>query len=259
MPAKGLRDNMKQKKERVIGVIPSRYKSSRLPGKPLKDIAGMPMVVHVLKRAQLSVVLDEIIVATDDQRIFDVVEPFGGTAMLTSPAHDNGIVRAHEVSEKVPCDTVVIINGDEALLNPDHIDAGVAALKKSGAPVSLLYNDYYKTNLPSDFKVVVNNKNEIMYITRSDIPSDARSPVKKMYKAYHIMTFTKKFLDLYVTLEQTPLDKIEYHEIIRVLEHGYKIQGKKVESSAISVDTADDLDYVRNVMGSDSIYKKYRV
>ena len=97
-----------------------------------------------------------------------------------------------------------------------------------------------------------------MYITRSDIPSDTRSPLEKMFKAYHIMTFSKNFLDLYVTLEQTPLDKIESHEIIRVLEHGYKIQGEKVESSAISVDTAEDLEYVRNLMNNDKIYKKYR-
>ena len=82
-----------------------------------------------------------------------------------------------------------------------------------------------------------------MYITRSDIPSDSRATVKKMYKAYHVMTFAKDFLDLYVTLDQTPLDKI---------------QGEKVESNAISVDTAEDLEYVRSVMDSDSIYEKYR-
>ena len=249
---------MAKKNNRIIGVIPSRYSSTRLPGKPLKDISGMPMIVHVLKRAQLSHVLDEVLVATDDQRICDVVEQYGGTAMQTSKEHDNGIVRAHEVSEKIPCDIVVIINGDEALLNPNQIDAGVAALKKSDAPVSLLFNDYHKKNSPSDFKVVVNTKKEIMYITRSDIPSDARTSVKKVYKAYHVMTFTKRFLDLYVTLDQTPLDKIEKHEIIRVLEHGYKIQGVKVESDAISVDTAEDLEYVRNLMNNDKIYKKYR-
>ena len=249
---------MEKKNNRTIGVIPSRYNSTRLPGKPLKDISGMPMIVHVLKRAQLSSALDEVLVATDDQRILDVVEQNGGTAILTSQEHDNGIVRAHEVSEKIPCDIVAIINGDEALLNPDQIDAGTTALKNSEAPVSLLYNDYYKKNSSSDFKVVVNNQNEIMYITRSDIPSDSRTTVEKMYKAYHVMTFTKDFLDLYVTLDQTPLDKIEAHEIIRVLEHGYKIQGEKVESNAISVDTAEDLEYVRSVMDSDSIYEKYR-
>ena len=248
---------MTKKRGRIIGVIPSRYNSTRLPGKPLKDIAGMPMIIHVLKRAQLSAILDEVIVATDDQRIFDKVEQYGGTAMLTSKQHDNGIVRAHEVSENIQSDIVVIINGDEALLNPVQVDAGITALKNSDAPVSLLFNDYHKKNSPSDFKVVINKKKEIMYITRSDIPSDARTSVEKVYKAYHVMTFTKKFLDLYVTLEQTPLDKIESHEIIRVLEHGYKIQGEKVESSAISVDTAEDLEYVRNLMNNDKIYKKY--
>jgi 3-deoxy-manno-octulosonate cytidylyltransferase (CMP-KDO synthetase) len=247
----------KYTKQKIIGVIPSRYASTRLPGKPLKDIAGLPMVVHVLKRAQMSKVLDEVVVATDDQRIFDTVQNHGGKAIMTNKAHNNGSERMFEVSQNIKGDIFVVINGDEALLNPEHIDIGVKALLSSNAQVSLLYNKFYKFNSTSDFKVVINNNKEVMYISRNDIPSDARMNVDYLYKAYHIMSFTKEFLDVYITLEQTRLDKIESHELLRVLENGYKIQGEEVESSAISVDTPEDLEYVRSVMLDDKIFKQY--
>ena len=87
--------------QRVIGVIPARYSSTRLPGKPLKDIAGLPMVIHVLKRAQMSTVLDEVIVATDDERILEVVEAHGGKAIMTSASHDSGTERMYEISKSI--------------------------------------------------------------------------------------------------------------------------------------------------------------
>lgn len=244
-------------KQKIIGVIPSRYASTRLPGKPLVDILGLPMIIHVLKRVQMSTVLDEIIVATDDKRIFDTVQQYGGKAMMTDLSHNNGSERMYEVSQKVSGDIFVLINGDEALMRPEHIDAGVKGLLASNAPVSLLYNNFQKRNSPADFKVVLNNFKEIMYISRNDIPSDARMDVEYMKKAYHIMSFTKEFLEVYNTLKQTPLDRIESHELLRVLEYGYKIQGIEVKSSAISVDTTDDLEYVRSVMSNDEIFKLY--
>ena len=244
-------------KQKIIGVIPSRYSSTRLPGKPLKEIAGLPMVIHVLRRAQMSEILDEVIVATDDQRICDVVEAHGGKAMMTDAAHNNGSERMYEVSQRISGDVFVVINGDEALLNPKHIDEGVKGLLTSNAPVSLLYNRFEKKNSPADFKVVLNNRKEVMYISRNDIPSDARMDVPFMYKAYHVMCFTNEFLEIYATLEQTRLDRYESHELLRVLENGYKIQGVEVESSAISVDTPEDLDYVRSVMHDDPVFKIY--
>lgn len=247
----------KHAKQKVIGVIPSRFASTRLPGKPLKDIAGLPMVIHVLKRAQMSALLDEVIVATDDQRIFDLVESYGGKAMLTDLAHNNGSERMYEVSRQISGDIFVVINGDEALLQPEHIDAGVRGLIESETPVSLLYNTYQKKHSPSDFKVVLNRFGEIMYISRSDIPSDSRSDVPCLYKAYHIMSYTSDFLETYMGLEQTPLDRHESHELLRVLENGYKIKAVEVDSSAISVDTQEDLEYVRSLMYSDPIFKLY--
>lgn len=245
-------------KQRVVGVIPARYDSSRLPGKPLKDIAGLPMIVHVLKRAQMSEVLDELIVATDDERIVEVVETHGGKAIMTDTSHDSGTERMHEVSCRVPGDIFVMVAGDEALFKPEHIDIGVRGLISSDAPISILFNRFKKKNSQGDFKFVFNNRKEIMYISRNDIPSETRREVPYMHKGYHIMSFTKGFLDTYMTLEQTPLDRFEMHELLRVLESGYKIQGVEVESSAISVDTPEDLRYVRSVMAYDVIFKEYK-
>lgn len=216
------------------------------------------MVIHVLKRAQLSKVLDEVYVATDDDRIYQEVLKYGGKAIMTDMKHNNGSERMYEVSQKIRGDIYVVINGDEALLKPEHIDEGVNGLMKSDAPVSLLYNDFNKKNSPSDFKLVLNKKEEIMYISRSDIPSDYRMNVDNMYKAYHVMSFKQDFLDTYISLEQTLLDKIESHELLRVLENGYKIQGIKVDSTAISVDTLDDLEFVRNEMENDLIFSAYK-
>jgi len=248
----------KYTKQKVIGVIPSRFSSTRLPGKPLKDIQGISMIVHVLKRALKSKMLDEVYVATDDKKIFDEVEKYGGKAIMTDLSHNNGSERMYEVSQKVFGDVFVVINGDEALLKPEHIDAGVKGLLSSDAPVSLLYNDFSKKNSPSDFKVVLTQKEKVMYISRNDIPSDARMEVPNMFKAYHIMSYTKEFLDIYNTIEQTPLDRIESHELLRVLENGYEIQAIKVDSTAISVDTKDDLEYVREQMKTDALFQEYK-
>ena len=144
------------------------------------------------------------------------------------------------------------------MLNPKHIKDGVDSVLSSHDGVSLLFNDFSKKQSPSDFKVVINKYDEIMYISRNDIPSDARNEVTNMYKAYHIMSFTKEFLNIYEDLSQTPLDFIESHELLRVLENAYRIQGKKVDSTAISVDTPADLEYVIEKMKDDKIYKEYK-
>jgi len=245
-------------KQKIIGIIPARYASSRLPGKPLKDICGLPMIIHVLKRAQMSKILDELYVATDDLRIYNVVEKYGGKAIMTDIKHSNATERVYEISQKIQGDLYIIINGDEPLLTPKHIDILIDKSMQLNANIAMLYNDFYKKNSPSDQKVVVNKKEEIIYISRSDIPYGYKEGVKKMHKAYFIVSFVKDFLDTYMTLENTPLSTTESNEFTKVLEHGYKIQGVKVSSSAISVDTQEDLVFVRKEMANNIIFDKYR-
>ncbi|MFN3917689.1 MAG: 3-deoxy-manno-octulosonate cytidylyltransferase [Flavobacteriales bacterium] len=242
---------------KIVGIIPSRLKSTRVPDKPLVDILGIPMIVHVYKRASLSSILDEVIVATDSKEIQSVVHRYRGKAVLTSDKHLNGTERIAEVAASMEADVFVLINGDEALLNPEHVKDSVDTLLHSDADSSILVLDFYKKNSPGDFKVVLNAQSEVMYISRNDIPSDARNEVKSMLKAYHVLSFRKEFLMKYATMEKSPMEKIEDHEHLRIIENGFKLKAKKVESSSISVDTPDDLAYVRRVMPDDLFYLKY--
>ena len=242
---------------KVIGLIPARLESSRLPNKAILDICGLPMIIHTLKRSELANSLDMVYVATDSSKIARLGEEYGGKAIMTSTKHKTGSDRIAEAAQNLDADIIVNIQGDEALVDPKSIDKGVNALINSDAEVSILLTPYKKKNSPSDIKAVVNVKNEIMYFSRNDIPSEARVKVDQVLKGYHIVSFRKEFLLKYAQMEQTPLEKIEFNEYLRILENGYKIQGVMVESDAISVDTQDDLDFVRRLMEKDELMLNY--
>jgi 3-deoxy-manno-octulosonate cytidylyltransferase (CMP-KDO synthetase) len=243
---------------KVVGMIPVRLESSRLPEKALCDILGLPMVIHTLKRTQMAKTLNEVYVVTDSVVIKALVESHQGKVIMTSKAHQTGSDRLAEAAEHIEADIVINIQGDEALVDPDHIDAGVKGLINSKAEISILLTQFSKKQSYDDIKAVVNLKNEIMYLSRNDIPSDSRSSVKGLLKAYHVVSFRRDFLIKYAKLKQTPLEKIEYNEYLRVLENGYVIQGVLVESNSVSVDTAEDLKYVRKLMSADELFEIYK-
>ena len=243
---------------KIVGMIPVRMESTRLPNKAIKDICGLPMIIHTMKRTMMAKELDEVYVVTDSIEIKELVESHGGNIIMTASSHQTGSDRLAEAASKIEANIIVNVQGDEALVNPMHIDQSIQGLINSDAQVSILLTKFSKKNSQGDIKAVVNLKNEIMYISRNDLPSDARVEVKEMLKAYHVVSFRKDFLIKYANLEQTPLEKIEYNEYLRILENGYKIQGVMVDSDSISVDTKDDLEYVIEVMKNDALYKKYK-
>ena len=243
---------------KIVGMIPVRMESSRLPNKAIKDICGLPMIIHTLKRTLLAKELDEVYVVTDSLEIKELVESYNGNVIMTSSEHQTGSDRIAEAATKIEANIIVNIQGDEALVNPKHIDQSIQGLINSDAQVSLLLTKFSKQNSPGDIKAVVNFKNEIMYISRNDLPSNARVDVSSMLKAYHVVSFRKDFLIKYASLEQTPLEKIEYNEYLRILENGYKIQGVMVDSDSVSVDTSDDLKYVIGKMKADEIFREYK-
>jgi len=243
---------------KIIGIIPSRLESSRLPEKALVDIEGLPMIVHVFKRAQLAACLDEVIVATDSEIIFDVVKNNGGIAVMTSKEHETGTDRIAEVAKNMDVDIVVNIQGDEPLLNPEHIDKVVRPLiDEEDIEVSVLVTPYTKQNSSSDIKAVIDNKNNILYCSREDIPSSSRSEVDSMWKMCFMVPFKKKFLLQYASWDQTPLECVEYNEYLRILEKGHKLRAVPVENAQISVDTESDLEIVRQKMKEDAIKRAY--
>jgi len=245
-------------KPRTVGIIPSRLQSSRLPGKALADIGGLPMVAHVYHRCRLASLLDEVVVATDDEQIREAIIAQGGKVIMTGAHHQTGTDRIAEAAAAMACDIVVNIQGDEALVRPEHIDAGVQALLDDPAlQVSILVNPFRRYGSASDIKVVVDDRMNVLYMSRADLPSGARTPQPEMLKAYHVVAFRKPFLLEYAHWAPGRLERIEYNEYLRILERGHRIRAVQVNSEAVSVDTPEDLALVRKLMEQDPLLPGY--
>jgi len=245
--------------QKVIAILPARLESSRLPRKALKDICGLPMIVHVFKRCLLSKKLDEVYVATDSFEIKEVVEKYGGKVIMTSSKHKTGTDRIAEAALELDAEIIVNIQGDEALVNPKYIDRVTNELiENPDINVGILVNSFSKKDSPSDIKVVLNKNNDVMYLSRSDIPSGSRQNNPPMLKAYHIVPFRKKFLLEYAQMDRGSLEKIEFNEYVRILENGERIRAVYVESDAVSVDTTEDLQSVRELMPHDLWFQQYK-
>ncbi|NLG83725.1 MAG: 3-deoxy-manno-octulosonate cytidylyltransferase [Firmicutes bacterium] len=240
---------------RVLGIIPARYGSTRLAGKPLAEICGRPMIEHVYRRAAAARCLDLLLVATDDERIAAAVEAFGGRAVMTDPHHRSGTDRCAEVARAHPAfDVVVNIQGDEPLLDPHLIEETVAALAED--PAVLMSTPARRREGEADedpnvVKVVVNLKGDALYFSRRPIPYPRR--VEEGLVAYEhigLYCYRREFLLHLATLPPTPLEKIESLEQLRVLEHGYPIRVVVTSSSSptLAVDTPEDLKRVRAIM-----------
>lgn len=243
---------------KIVGIIPARLESSRLPEKALIDIEGLPMILHTLERAQLAKALEEVYVATDSEKIKNVVENHGGKVVMTGSHHGTGSDRVAEAALKIDADIIVNIQGDEPLLDPAHIDKVVEPLlKDSSLQVAVLVAPYKNKNSISDIKAVLDLENNVLYCSRNDIPSDARTEVKSMWKMCFVVPFRKEFLFKYASLEKTPLEEIEFNEYLRILENGFKLRAVKVDSAEISVDTNEDLEVVRAAMKGDKIKALY--
>tara|TARA_Y100000034_G_scaffold132586_1_gene195949 strand:- start:5267 stop:6022 length:756 start_codon:yes stop_codon:yes gene_type:complete len=244
---------------KVVALIPARMRSSRLPNKPLREIEGIPMIIHVLKRTEMCKELDEVYIATEDEIIKEAVEKYGGKVIMTRDDHPTGTDRMAEAVEKIDADLIVNVQGDEPLVLPEHISEGIKAVAtNSDINISCLAVETNQLNNKEEVKLVINEKSEIMYFSRNDLPSTLRVNHDRVLKQYCIYTFRKPFLSEYASWEQTPLEKIEFVELLRVLEKGHKIKGVKIDNATIqSVDTELDLERVRELMKIDKLKDKY--
>ena len=243
---------------RVVGMLPARLHSSRLPEKALVDIEGLPMFVHTCKRVQLAESLDDVYLATDSEKIKEIAETYDIKVVMTGLHHKTGSDRLAEACQGVDCEIVVNIQADEPLVRPEHIDSIVRPLLEDrNLQISVGVTPYTKKGRDSDIKAVLDLENNIMYCSRNDLPSDVRTAVEVMLKMCFIVPFRKEFLIQYASWPSTPLENIEYNEYLRVLENGVKIKAVKIEDAKISVDTPDDLEEVRRLMKSDEIKTRY--
>lgn len=236
---------------KVLCVIPARYASTRLPGKPLKDIAGKPMVVRVYERASQAGLVNETLVATDDERIKTAVEAAGGKAMLTRADHATGTDRLAEVAEAYPdVDLIVNVQGDEPLIDPGLIDklAGLfeGEPELAMATVKTEIEDEAEQKNPNNVKVVCDKAGYALYFSRSLMPYPRKGGCP-VYKHIGIYAYRRDFLLHYAKMEPTPLEQAESLEQLRALENGYRIKVVETKAKFVGVDTVEDLERVNEI------------
>ncbi|MCM8800959.1 MAG: 3-deoxy-manno-octulosonate cytidylyltransferase [Candidatus Omnitrophica bacterium] len=235
----------------VIGLIPARYCSKRFEGKVLADILGKPMLQHVWERAKEAIVLDDLIVACDDERVAEVAEGFGAKVVLTAKGHASGTDRICEVVNPLDVRIVVNIQADEPLIQPAMIDLLAQTMLDDKslcmATMAKRIEDSSQINDPHIVKVVVDRNNFALYFSRAGIPflaenSEIKSPI--YYKHIGIYAYTKDFLFIYKNIPSSRLEKTECLEQLRVLEEGYRIKVVETKYDTIGVDTPQDLEKV---------------
>lgn len=228
-------------------IIPSRYGSTRLPAKALIEVNGKPIIQYVWEKAMAAKLADEVIIATDHEKIVNACNKFGANAMMTRVDHKCGSDRIAEVAEKRP-DIQYIINvqGDEPLITPESIDSCIAALKNNPeADVSTLIRvitDEDELNNPNVVKCVKNLAGFAMYFSRSKIPYERNDVNHEFYGHMGIYGYRREALFKMTSLPQTSLEKTESLEQLRVLDNGMKIITAVVKDDAVGIDTAEDVE-----------------
>lgn len=236
---------------KITAVIPARYSSTRLPGKPIKDICGRPMLWWVYRQVSQIDKLDYVVCAVDDERIADVCKRYNMNYLMTSKTLPEHISRIHEVSEKIDADYYMCINGDEPLISKDCIMPVIpekiydgpffgGAVRKLTDPAETI--DF------ANIKVVISETGRCLYMSRTPIPYPRGSLMFSYYKYVGVECFNKQALDFFVSTPMGNLEKIEDIDHLRFLENGIGLHFNLVDTDSISVDTQKDLEKVRNIL-----------
>jgi 3-deoxy-manno-octulosonate cytidylyltransferase (CMP-KDO synthetase) len=240
---------------KILGIIPARFASTRFPGKPLVDIAGKSMIQRVYEQAKKCAQLSEVIVATDDERIFDHVTAFGGVAVMTSSDHQSGTDRCAEVAQKHPGYEVIInIQGDEPYIDPEQITKLISCFNDSGTQIATLVKkvltdqELHNINSP---KVIINKQSEAIYFSRSPMPHiRGQEPQNWLqhftyFKHIGIYGYRADVLQQITKLPISSLEKAESLEQLRWIENGYKIKVAETELETYAIDTPEDLEKLK--------------
>lgn len=237
--------------EKLI-VIPARYESTRLPGKPLLEIAGKPLIRLVYERAGESRLKDRIIVATDDERIAEAVSSFGAEAVMTSPSCRSGTDRVFEAIKEMEADIIINLQGDEPFIRPDMADLLFSVMEKEDLDMATLCcpiandKEYHD---PNTVKVVLDRHGFALYFSRSPIPYLRNSSNRPLlYKHIGIYAFKRDFLERFVAMPKSRLEEMESLEQLRVLENGFRIRVLTTHYDGFGIDTLADLERARLVL-----------
>jgi len=249
---------------RVVAIIPARMASIRFPGKPLALILGLPMIEHVRRRVLLCDLVHEVIVATCDKEIKDVVQAAGGKVAMTSGAHERCTDRIAEAARGLDADVVINVQGDEPLVLPRMLEEVVEPLLKDASlQASNLVTrietmeDFLDPNVP---KVVTNRFGDLLYISREPIPSrkKASSDDYAKLKQLGIIAFRGDFLQLFSELSPTPLERVESVDMMRAVEHGYRVRMVDTNGTMIGVDVPRDIQRAEELLARDPLVEAYR-
>jgi len=247
----------------IIAIIPARMASTRFPGKPLAPILGVPMIEHVRRRVALSDFLDEVIVATCDEEIREAVEDFGGQAIMTSPLHERASDRVAEAAQGLHAEIIVMVQGDEPMTVPEMVERAVAPMLNDSQVqcVNLVERINSEDELldPNIIKVVMDSRGNALYFSREPIPTRRILGVERIpvFKQVCVIPFRRDLLLNYSRLEPTPLEQAESIDMLRLLEHGYKVRLAETEFKTHAVDTPEDLAKVEKLLRQDPVTYQY--
>lgn len=248
---------------KITAIIPARMGATRFPGKPLVPILGLPMIEHVRRRVSLSNALHEVIVATCDQEIKNVVESAGGKVIMTSDTHERCTDRVAEAAAHIDADVVINVQGDEPLVLPRMMDevtrpfVGEEDLNFVNLVTKIVGNEEFED--PNAPKVVANRFGDLLYISREPIPSSkkAKTTDYTKLKQLGLIAFRSNFLQTFTRLEPTPLEIVESVDMMRAVEHGYRVKIVETNGRMIGVDVPGDIERVKKILSSDSLLKEY--
>jgi len=238
----------------IVAIIPARWASTRLPGKALADIAGKPLIRHVYERVTQASLVSRVAVATDDERILRAVETFGGDVVMTSPDHASGTDRIAEAAKAFGGDIVVNVQGDEPFIDPGVIDAVCGELEADDlivcATAANPSSDPGEYADPNTVKVVTGLDGRALYFSRSPVPYWRDGGNGEFLVHQGLYAYRREFLDVFTALEPTPHERAEKLEQLRMIEHGYRIGVVVTPLRSIGVDTPEDLEKARRMIGS---------
>ena len=254
---------MENRHKKVVTIIPARMGSSRFPGKPLVSIMGRPMIEHVYARAACSSFVDGVFVATPDLEIKEAVEAFGGQVIMTSAHHQRASDRVAEAIQGIDADIVINLQGDEPMVRPEMLEMAARplvdnpAILVSNLAAPIISEEEWKDR--NTIKMVRDPEGFALYLSREPIPTDSVQSWGNFpaIKQVNVVPFQREFLITYTSLPPTPLEIAESIDMLRVLEHGYKLKLVDCDVDSHAVDTPQDLALVERLMSQDPLTRKY--
>ena len=239
---------------KVVGVIPSRYKSSRFPGKPLADICGKPMVWWVYQEAKKVKCFEQVIVATESKFIVDKCRELGMNVMLTADTHPTGTDRVAEVAQKIDADLYVIIMGDEPLINAEDEERLVESIAENEDADAVMLTEKFKYPVDlanmTTIKLAINDAGDLIFMSRAAIPYPKETIGYSFYKNVGCYALRKPALDFFLRTKPGNIEKAEGIELLRLIENHKRVITVEIESESMAVDTPKDLERIRKVFES---------